>query len=162
MADLTNLGKKAETKIKDWLNRPEEGFMFYRLPDQQTGFYGSTNPCDFFLYKSPNFYLIESKSTWADRFDFAMITENQHKELIERSKVDGVTSYVMVLFASHQIAILLDINDIAQAESEGTKSINVKKLSKWNKPYIQVRTLPSRKQLLDYDPTHAYDIFGGN
>lgn len=34
MADLTNLGKKAEGKIREWLDRPEEGFCFMRLPDQ--------------------------------------------------------------------------------------------------------------------------------
>lgn len=36
MSDLTNLGKKAETKLKEWLNRPQEGFYFYRLADQMT------------------------------------------------------------------------------------------------------------------------------
>lgn len=36
MSDLSNLGKKAEGKIKEWLDRPEEGFCFHRLPDQMT------------------------------------------------------------------------------------------------------------------------------
>ena len=30
------LGKKAEAKIKEWLNKPEEGFCFDRIPDQMT------------------------------------------------------------------------------------------------------------------------------
>lgn len=36
MADLTQLGKKAEAKIREWLDRPENGYCFYRLPDQLT------------------------------------------------------------------------------------------------------------------------------
>lgn len=36
MSDLNNTGKKAEGKIKEWLDRPEEGFFLYRLPDQMT------------------------------------------------------------------------------------------------------------------------------
>lgn len=31
-----NLGKDAERKIKEWLDRPEAGYDFQRLPDQMT------------------------------------------------------------------------------------------------------------------------------
>lgn len=34
MADLEQLGKKAEAKVKEWLDRPDEGFCFDRIPDQ--------------------------------------------------------------------------------------------------------------------------------
>lgn len=159
MSDIASAGKKAETKIKEWLNRPKEGFFFYRLPDQLSGFYGSTNPCDFYLYKSPNFYLIESKSTWNDRFEFNAITDNQRKCMIEASKVNGVTSYVAVLFVTSQRMFLLDINDIVALEEAGKKSINIEKIDKWIIPYIEVRTVPSRKVLLDYDPSQANEIF---
>lgn len=160
MGDISKLGKKAEDKIKQWLNRPEEGFFFYRIPDQQTGFYGSDNPCDFFLFKQPNFFLIESKATWEDRFDFSRISENQHSKMLEASIVSGVTSYVAVLFATYKRMFLIDIKDIARMESEGTKSINIKKINKWPTPFIEVRTLLSKKELLDYDPLHAIEIFG--
>ena len=36
MPDLSNLGKKAEGKVREWLDRPEDGFYIYRLPDQLT------------------------------------------------------------------------------------------------------------------------------
>lgn len=159
MGDLTNLGKKAEAKIKEWLDHPEEGFMLYRIPDQLSGFYGSDNPCDFFLFRRPNFYLIESKSTREDRFSFDMITNNQHKKMLEASLIDGVTSYVAVLFASYQKMFLLNIRDIAGLEQIGVKSINIKKIDKWQLPYITVKTIPSRKELLDYDFNFAKEIF---
>ena len=101
MADVTNLGKKAEGKVKEWLNRPEEGFCFDRLPDQLSGFYGSCNICDFTLYKKPNFYYIESKATYNDNFPFSMITEYQYTHMLEKSQIEGVVCYVIVLFASY-------------------------------------------------------------
>lgn len=145
------LGKKAENKIKEWLDRPEEGYCFDRLPDQMTGFYGSSNICDFTLFKYPNYYYIESKATWEDRFDFSMISDYQYTHMLEKSKIDGVTCYVVVLYASHQKAFLLDIKDIAQAKLEGTKSLNINKIDKWSIPYLEIKTIPnSRKELLDY------------
>ena len=36
-----NLGKKAETKIKEWLDKPN--LDFNRIPDQMTGLNGSKN-----------------------------------------------------------------------------------------------------------------------
>lgn len=150
--DMSNLGKKAEQKIREWLNRPEEGYFLHRLPDQMTGMYGSTNPCDFFLFKQPNMYLIESKATYEKTFSFSMISPYQHDQLLEKASIAGVKCYVMVLYASYQRAFLLDIRDIeAQVQSGGKKSLNLEKIDSWTTPYIEVKTVPSRKQLLDYD-----------
>ena len=60
------LGKEAEGKIKIWLDKPEQGYCFDRIPDQMTGFFGSKNICDFTCFKSPYFFYIESKATWED------------------------------------------------------------------------------------------------
>lgn len=38
-----DLGKKAEAKIKAWLDRPAEGYCIDRVYDQLSGFYGSKN-----------------------------------------------------------------------------------------------------------------------
>ncbi len=35
MSDQT-IGKKAEQKIREWLDRPEEGYCFDRIYDQMT------------------------------------------------------------------------------------------------------------------------------
>ncbi len=32
----SSIGKKAELKIKEWLDRPEDGYCFDRIPDQMT------------------------------------------------------------------------------------------------------------------------------
>lgn len=150
MADTSSLGKKAEGKIKEWLDRPEDGYSFDRIKDQMTGFYGSSNICDFTCFKSPYMYYIESKATWGDRFDFNMLTPTQHDGLLAKSKISNVSGIVIVLFASYKRAFIFDIRHIAKLESEGIKSLNIKKIDKWVIPYQEIQTVPSRKQLLDY------------
>lgn len=103
--------------------------------------------------------MIESKSTMNDRFDFDAITDNQKKKMHEAAQVEGVTSYIMLLFASYQEAYLINIEDILKLEENGKKSLNIKKKDKWTQPYISIRTIPSRKQLLDYDLEQANEIF---
>jgi penicillin-binding protein-related factor A (putative recombinase) len=147
----TSIGKKAEAKIKEWLDKPEEGYCFDRIPDQMTGFYGSKNICDFTLFKSPNMYYIESKATWEDRFDFSMLSSTQHDGLLEKSKIPNVYGVVIVLFAHHQRAFIIDINEIKRLEDLGKKSININKIDNWGITYTEIQTIPnSRKTFLDY------------
>lgn len=145
-----DLGKKAEGKIEEWLDRPEDGYSFDRIPDQMTGFVGSKNICDFTLFISPHMYYIESKATWKDRFDFSMLTENQHDKLLEKSLIHNVFGVVIVLFASHQRAFIIDIREIKKLEDIGKKSLNINKIDKWGITYREIQTIPSRKKLLDY------------
>lgn len=153
MAD--DIGKKAEKKIQEWLDRPGDGYCFDRIKDQMTGFYGSSNICDFTLFKYPNYYYLESKATWSDSFPFSSITDTQRKGMLEKCKIEGVFSYVIVLFASYQRAFLLDIKDIEYLWETGPKSLNIKKIDTWPIPYQEIRTVKnSRKQLLDYDKYH--------
>lgn len=152
-----NLGKDAETKIKEWLDRPEEGYDFQRIPDQMTGFYGSSNICDFELYKYPNHYWIESKATWHDRFDFSMLTDIQYKGLLEKSKIQGVDGIVIVLFATYKRAFWISIQEIERLKQLGKKSLNIKKIDKWNIEYHEIKTLSNnRKKLLDYDKNDMF------
>lgn len=153
------LGKKAENKIKEWLDHPEEGFCFDRLPDQMNGWKGSCNICDFTLYRTPYFYYLESKATENDRFDFTMITEYQHDNMLQKSAIPGVKCYIIVLFATYKRAFLIDIRDIKHLEDIGKKSLNIKKIEKWDIPFIEIDTIPSRKELLDYNFECAKEIF---
>lgn len=145
-----DLGKKAEQKLRVWLDRPEDGYCFDRLPDQMTGFYGSKNICDFTLFKSPNMYYIESKATWADRFDFSMITDYQYENLLKKSMIANVYGVIVVLFAAEQRSFIIDIREIDKVKASGKKSLNIKKISNWNIQYREIQTIPSRKALLDY------------
>ena len=150
MSDST-IGKEAEAKIKQWLNRPEDGYSFDRIPDQLGGFYGGRNICDFTCYKSHYLYYIESKATWSDRFDFTALSEVQYHGLLSKSQIAGVFGIVIVLFATYQRAFILDIREIDKLKQTGVKSINIKKLDKWNMKFVEIGTQAnSRKKLLDY------------
>lgn len=145
------LGKKAERKIKEWLDKPELGYSFDRIPDQMTGQFGSKNICDFICFKSPYLWYIESKATENDRFDFTMISDYQYENLLLKSQIENVFGCIIILFATHQRAFLFDINEIATLKSQGTKSLNIKKIDKWDCKYYELHTVPNtRKQLLDY------------
>lgn len=171
MADNDH-GKKAETKIKEWLDRPDEGYDFNRIPDQMNGMYGSSNICDFDLYKYPTKYYIESKATYEDRMDFNMLTNKQRDGLRMKAQIANTYGFVIVLFASYKRAFVFNIKDIAdiiypedsikQLETKlnkaeiisslKIKSVNIKKIDKWTIPYKEIRTIPnSRKEFLDYE-----------
>ena len=125
-----DVGKQAERKIREWLDIPEDGYSFDRIPDQLSGFYGSKNICDFTCFKSPFMYYIESKATWNDRFDFSMITDTQREGLLKKSNIPFVRGIVIVLFASYKRAFMIDIRSIVKSIETGNKSVNVNRLNK--------------------------------
>lgn len=170
MAD-TEHGKKAEQKIREWLDRPQDGYSFDRIPDQMNGFYQvSRNICDFTCYKYPYMYHIESKATEHDRFNFSQLTDKQRDGLLVKSKIPGNYGLVILLFSEYKRAFIFNIKDIAEFIDPDTpieeqnkhvkdgdiigrlkiKSVNIKKIDKWEIPYWEIETIPSRKMFLDY------------
>lgn len=156
------LGKDAEKKIQAWLDRPDLGYCFDRIPDQMTGLYGSKNICDFACFKSPYFFYIESKATWEDVFEFSVLyakvkasdyktADTQFKKLLDKSVIPYVKSLVIVCFASYQRAFIFNIQGLDKSIQQGIKSLNITKIAKWSIPYAEIPTVPNnRKKLLDY------------
>lgn len=71
--------------------------------------------------------------------------------LCEKSKINGCFGWIIVLWASYQRAFIFNAEDIHQLDITGTKSLNIKKIDKWNIKYSEIQTIPNnRKQLLDY------------
>lgn len=159
----TDHGKKAEKKIKEWLDRPQDGYDFNRIPDQMSGLFRvSRNICDFDCYKYPYKYYIESKCTEHDRFDFSQLTDTQRNGLRLKAQIIGTYGFVIVCFAYYKRAFVFDIRDIAAIDHDKDikaddktylriKSVNIKKIDKWPIPYREIRTIPSRKEFLDYE-----------
>lgn len=146
------LGKEAEKKIQEWLDKPEDGYSFDRIPDQMTGFYGSKNICDFTCFKSPFMYYVESKATYNDRFDFSMITDTQREGLLKKSRIPFVRGIVIVLFASYKRAFMIDIRSIVKSIESGNKSVNINRLNKSQVKMSEIRTIQNnRKTYLDYE-----------
>lgn len=172
MAD-TEHGKKAEQKIREWLDRPQDGYSFDRIPDQMNGFYQvSRNICDFACYKFPYMYYIESKCTYNDNIPFSCLTDKQRDGLLLKSQINGTYGFVIVLFQSYKRAFVFNIQDIVELiDTESSlselfiklnnsktigqlkiKSLNIKKIDKWPIPYKEIKTIPNnRKEFLDYE-----------
>lgn len=146
----SSIGKKAEAKIKEWLDQPDKGWDFNRIADQMTGFAGSKNICDFDLYIYPEKFYIESKATYEDRFDFSLITQIQYNGLLKKSRIAHVHSLIVVLFVTHKRAFAISINEIDKLVQAGRKSLNIKKIDSWGIKYQELETTPSRKALPDY------------
>ena len=167
----TDFGKVAEQRLKSWLDRPEDGYSMDRIPDQLSGYYMvSRNICDFVCYKYPNNWYMESKATYADSFKFNQLTNTQRDGLLLKSQIEGCRGVVVVLYAAYQRAFIFNIKDIAEFINPSTtladlsdsfrkgviisqlkvKSLNIKKIDKWEIPYWEIQTVPSRKQLLEY------------
>lgn len=154
----SEIGKKAEAKIQEWLDRPDDGYSFDRIPDQMSGFYGSKNICDFTCYKYPQMYYIESKATAHDRFDFSMITDTQYEGLLKKSKIAHVKAGIILLYVSQKRAFWIPIKEIERLKSRGQQSLNITKISRWNIQFTEIETIPNnRKKLLDY--TGEIDTF---
>lgn len=170
MAD-TEHGKIAEQRLKTWLDRPQDGYSMDRIPDQMSGMYlVSRNICDFVCYKYPNIYYLESKATYADRFEFSQLTNTQRDGMLLKSQIQGCYGIVAVLFVEYKRAFLFNIKDIAEfiepkiplnelnhkfhnyevISRLKIKSVNIKKIDKWTIPYWEIETIPSRKQILEY------------
>lgn len=146
----TSYGKKAEQKIRQWLNRPDLGYSFDRVPDQLGGLYGGRNICDFTCFKSPYMFYIESKETEHDRFAFSQISDVQYSGLLKKSKIENCFGLVFVLFATYKRCFIFRIEDIDEQIKTGKKSVNITKVNKWTIPYVEVPTVQSRKLMLDY------------
>ena len=170
MAD-TDFGKVAEQRLKTWLDRPDDGYDMNRIYDQMSGFYVvSRNISDFYCYKFPYEYHIESKATYEDRFDFSQLTNTQRDGLRLKSEIKGCYGLVVVLFANYKRAFIFNIKDIVEFIEPDTplndlnaqfhkgetiarlkiKSVNIKKINKWTIPYWEIQTIPSRKEILEY------------
>ena len=96
---MRDFGKEFEQHTKAALLA--EGACVDRLPDQMTGLAGSTNPCDFIVYRKPYDFFIECKScsTEEQRFDIkGYISETQWIDLLKKSKYEGVFSGYLVWF----------------------------------------------------------------
>lgn len=114
-------GKRFEKNIKE--NIP--GII--RLYDTTNGYAGVANPCDFIYYAYPYMYLLECKSVQGDRFDFSLISPNQHNQLSFHDTIFGETSIILVEFRGPKEIYAIPYKLINLINSKGKKSIHYMK-----------------------------------
>ena len=80
-----------------------------RLHDQTTRFKGSSNICDFIVYREPYEYYFECKSVHGNTLPFSNITETQWEGLLEKSKIEGVFAGVICWWIDKDVTKFIPI-----------------------------------------------------
>ena len=119
---VENRGKRFEKVIQTAFEKVP-GVSIDRLHDQTTGYIGSSNICDFIVYKEPYEYYIECKSVHGASLPFSNITETQWSGLFEKSKIEGVFAGIICWFIDKDITLFIPIQVLQICKYRGWKSI---------------------------------------
>jgi Holliday junction resolvase len=99
MTSIRVIAKGFENKVKE--NLTSENTLVYRIPDQVTHFKGSTNIADFMIFKTPNLYYLECKSTHEKTFYLKSDHfKRQVEGLCEKSKIQGIYSGILIWYVN--------------------------------------------------------------
>lgn len=115
-------GKKFEDVVREAFEKVP-GVSIDRLHDQTTGFKGSSNICDFIVYREPYEYYFECKSVHGNTLPFSNITDTQWKGLLEKSKIEGVFAGVICWWIDKDTTLFLPIEELELEKQHGWKSI---------------------------------------
>lgn len=126
-----NRGKQFEDIIKEgFLKVPDVSID--RLHDQTNGYLGSSNICDFIVYKKPYEYYIECKSVHGNTLSihsndqkkkYGNITNKQWEGLLEKSKIKGVFAGIICWWIDKDITRFIPIQILQCEKDGGMKSI---------------------------------------
>ena len=123
---VENRGKKFEKVIQVAFEKVPN-VSIDRLHDQTTGYVGSSNICDFIVYKEPYEYYFECKSVHGASLPFSNITETQWNGLLQKSQIEGVFAGVICWWVDKDITRFIPIQVLAWLDMSGYKSIRYDK-----------------------------------
>ena len=103
-----NYGKKFEGIIREAFEKVPN-VSIDRLHDQTTGFKGSSNICDFIVYREPHEYYFECKSVHGNTLSFSNITERQWQGMLEKSQIEGVFAGVICWWIDKDVTKFIPI-----------------------------------------------------
>lgn len=117
-----NRGKQFEDVIRESFEKVH-GVSIDRLHDQTTHYKGSTNICDFIVYREPYEYYFECKSVHGNTLSFSNITETQWSGLFEKSKIEGVFAGIICWWTDKDVTLFLPIEELKLEKQHGWKSV---------------------------------------
>lgn len=152
-----NRGKQFESKVRECFARVS-GVSIDRLHDQTNGYAGSSNICDFIVYKKPHEYYIECKSVHGNtlsihgndpKHKYGNITNKQWEGLLEKSIIPGVFAGIICWWIDADETWFIPIHILQDAKENGEKSINIRR------PYMQGYWMPvdgkKKRVFFDYN-----------
>jgi penicillin-binding protein-related factor A (putative recombinase) len=151
-----NRGKDFEEQVRKSFARVPN-CSIDRLHDQMSGYAGSSNICDFIVYRKPYQLYLECKACYGNTLNFHNITDNQWKGLIEKAKIDGVIAGVMIWFIDHDETVFIPIQALETSRFLGDKSVNAKTAKDaYGMNYIPVHG-EKKRVFFDYDMENFLD-----
>ena len=163
-----NRGKTFEDVIKDAFERVPDTSVV-RLHDQTTGYLGSSNHCDFIVYRKPYEYHIECKSVHGNTLSihsipkpdkhgvlhgfYGNITDTQWNGLVEKSKIEGVVAGVICWWIDKDVTAFIPIwyLDYIKRNHPEVKSINVN---------LMLKESEELEKYIDFKNPHFIQIKG--
>lgn len=116
-----NYGKEFEGVVRKAFEKVPN-VSIDRLHDQTTGFKGSSNICDFIVYREPYEYYFECKSVHGNLFPFRNLTDTQYNGLLEKSHIEGVFAGVICWWVDKDFTAFIPIQSIERAVEADWKS----------------------------------------
>ena len=122
-----NRGKQFENVFKScWIKSFPDSFIL-RLPDQQSGYFGtSRNICDFICFESNILFLLECKSIKGNTFPLSNL--KQYDKLVHIKNIHNLRKGVIIWFYEHNRIVYVPIKTISQLIKDNKKSVNIKYL----------------------------------
>lgn len=117
-----NRGKKFENVVREAFEKVSN-VSIDRLHDQTTGYLGSSNICDFIVYRKPYEYYFECKTIHGNTFPFVNVTDTQLKGMLEKSQIKGVKAGIICWWVDRDVTKFIPIKVIALMKMCGHKSI---------------------------------------
>lgn len=139
MSKKINRGKKFEDVVKSAFERIF-GVSIDRVHDQTTHYKGSTNVCDFIVYKFPRIWYIECKSVHGSSLSihsvpkadkkgvlhgfYGNITDAQWQGLLAKSEIRGVIAGVLCWWVDKDTTAFIPIQLLEKCRNDGAKSFS--------------------------------------
>ena len=166
---MKNRGKQFENQVRLGLEKVD-GISVDRIKDTMGRYKGNSNICDFVVYKYPHQFYIECKSHHGATFPFSCIRENQWSGLIEKSKIEGVISGVLIWWEDYDVTRFIPIQLLQYLKDKGDKSIRYdcdwcmgipgEKPFTFKTVYKPIDIQGTKKKILfDYDFSKFFEIF---
>lgn len=119
-----NRGKQFEQVVRECFSTVRD-VLVIRLPDQTSGYAGSTNMCDFLVYRKPLLYCIECKSVHGNTLSFYNISKNQWTSLEKAGRKKGVVAGILCWWIDKDVTKFIPISALAAIKETGKyKSYN--------------------------------------
>ena len=133
-----NRGKDFELIVREQLqNYSEEtknSVDSVRLYDVTMGYVHIKNPSDLIVYKKPNMFYWECKSTEGNTLHFNRLT--QLDDILDHTKTDGIIGGFFIWYIDHKETYWVNAKFVAKLKScsdKVYKSLNIKDLREWAK-----------------------------